>query len=165
MGLAGFGFGAAALDVGVGDAGGGDAGFDGRVVVAAVEVQGSDVDEQTRFGDRVEGRFEQADVVAVGTVDGPADGDAVALRSDGPLPAAFGAISGVGAGSFSAVGGLVQRPVQGDLGEIEADEAIERGQCFVVELVEHAGVDPFVTTGSQRGVRYLLVEDGFDVDP
>jgi hypothetical protein len=55
------------------------------VLVAAVEVQRVDVDEQTDLGD-VEGGFEHAHVVAVRTVDRPGDRDTVALDRDRPLP-------------------------------------------------------------------------------
>ncbi len=58
MGLARDRFGAAALDVGVDDSSGGDAGFDDGVVVAAVEVQGGDVGEEALVGEGVEGGFE-----------------------------------------------------------------------------------------------------------
>ena len=57
-----------------------------------------------------------ADVVAVGAVDRPADGHAVAFGGNGPLPAQLRPISGVRAGSLAAVGRLVQRPVEGDVG-------------------------------------------------
>lgn len=93
----------------------------------------------------VEGGFEEADVIAVGAVDHPADGDAVAVRGDGPLPAQLPAISGVRARSLTAVGGLVQRPVERDIVELEANDPVERRDRFGLEGVEHAGVDPLVT--------------------
>src|SRR5215211_6486224 len=52
---------------------------DDGVVVAAVEVQGVDVAEQTSGGHGLQGGHEQGDVVAVGGGDGPAEGYAVAL--------------------------------------------------------------------------------------
>ena len=74
------------------------------------------------------------------------------VRRDGPFPAEFGAISGVGAGALAAVRGLVQRPVEGDLFEVQADDAIERSEGFVAQLVEHTGIDPFVSASPQRCV-------------
>ncbi len=50
-----------------------------RRVVAAIEVQRVDVGEESELGDRFEGGFEHADVVAVRAVDRPADRDAVTL--------------------------------------------------------------------------------------
>ena len=35
----------------------------------------------------------------------------------------------------------------------------------VLSVLEHAGGDPLVAPGSQRGVRDLVLEDRFDVDP
>ena len=67
----------------------GDEAADDAVVVAAVEVQRLDVGEQATFGGGGEGGFEQDAVVAVGAVGGPADGDAVAVGEQRPLPAAF----------------------------------------------------------------------------
>src|SRR5712692_9148842 len=46
-------------------------------VIDSVEVQGADIGEQAGVGDRIEGGFEHAHVVAVGAVDRPADPDAV----------------------------------------------------------------------------------------
>jgi len=67
-----------------------------RRVVAAVEVQHTDVIEQAGVTDRVESGPEHAHVVAVGAVDRPSPPDAVALRRDRPLPAQLGPIGGVG---------------------------------------------------------------------
>lgn len=56
------------------------------VVVAAVEVQGADVVVQAGGFHGVECGVQEAEVVAVGAVDGPADGEAVAVGGDGPHP-------------------------------------------------------------------------------
>ena len=50
-------------------------GTDARVVVAPVEVDGLDVAQQSIAVDIIEGRAEEFDVVAVGAIDGPPDGD------------------------------------------------------------------------------------------
>lgn len=78
--------------------------------VAAIEVQHADIDETAGLVDGGEGGFEEAHVVAVGAVDDPADRDAVAVRGDGPLPAQLPTISGVRAGSRTAVRRLVSDP-------------------------------------------------------
>ena len=45
------------------------------------------------------------------------------------------------------------------------DDPVERSDGLGAQLVEHAGGDPLVATGSQCGVRDAMFEDGFDVDP
>ena len=60
----------------------------------------------------------------------PAQRDLVAFDAERPLPAAFAPVTGVGAGSFTTVGGFVQRPVDGDLGQVESDDPVERGERF-----------------------------------
>ncbi len=50
-------------------------------------------------------------------------------------------------------------------GEVEADDLVERGEGFGVDLVEHASGDPLVATSPQGGVGDLEVKDRFDVDP
>lgn len=75
-------FGAAALDVEIVEAEGCEARAYDRVVVAAVEVQRLDVAEQAGGVDGLDGRLQQADVVAVRAVDRPADRDAVTVRRD-----------------------------------------------------------------------------------
>ena len=104
-------------------------------------------------------------VVAVGAVGGPADRDAVAIRGDGPLPAALVAVGRVRPGALAAVGSLVQRAVEGHVVEVEADDPVECGERRVLELVEHPGIDPLVASGSQGRVGDLVVEDRFDVHP
>lgn len=59
----------------------------------------------------------------------------------------------------------MQGAVQGDVVKIESDDPIERGAGFVFELLEHAGLDPFVAAGAQRRVRHLMIEDRLDVHP
>jgi hypothetical protein len=54
---------------------------------------------------------------------------------------------------------------QGDLGQVETDDPIERGERFDTELVEHIGDDPLIPACSQCGVGDSMIEDRFDVDP
>jgi len=91
-------------DDGVVDVAGGEVVADGVGVVAAVQMQRFDVEVQSADGDRIQGRGEQADVVAVGAVDGPSDGDAGGLGSDRPLPPELGPVGGVLAGAFTSAG-------------------------------------------------------------
>lgn len=157
--------GAAALDLELVDARAAEPVSHGAGVVATIEAQGADLGEQTGVADCVEGGCEHAYVVAVGPVDRPADRDAVAFGGDGPLPAQLRPISGVRAGSFAAVGSLVQLTIEGHIVEIEPDDPVERGERFGLERVEHPGVDPLVAAPSQGRVGHLVIEDRFDVDP
>ena len=59
----------------------------------------------------------------------------------------------------------MEAAVDGELGQVQADDAVERSDCFGAELIKHASGDPLVTTGSQCGVRDVVFEDRFDVDP
>ena len=49
--------------------------------------------------------------------------------------------------------------------EVEPDDPVERGERFGCGAVEHAGGDPLVAAGPQRGVGDPMLEDRFDVDP
>ena len=109
---------------------------------------------------------EHADVVAVGAVDRPADRDAVTVDADRPLPAEFAPVSGVRAGAFAAVGGLVQRlPSMATSARSSPMIRSNAASASARELVEHAGGDPLVAAGPQRGVGDPMFEDRFDVDP
>jgi hypothetical protein len=92
-------------------------------------------------------------------------GDAVAVDSHGPLPAEFAPVNRALAGAFATIGRLVERAVDGDLGEVQADDPVERRDGFGAEPVEHARCDPLVAAGPERGVGDSMFEDGFDVDP
>jgi hypothetical protein len=92
-------------------------------------------------------------------------GNAVAFRRDGPLPAQLPSIRRIGASSFASVGSLVQRPVECHVVEVEPHDPVERGDRLCLEVVEHPGVDPFVTASAQRCIGHLAIEDRFDVDP
>ena len=80
-------------DDGVIDVACGEVVADGVGVVAAVQVQRFDVEVQTSGGEGVEGRGEQADVVAIGAVDGPSDSRS-ALRGEASADLAVPAFSG-----------------------------------------------------------------------
>ena len=43
----------------------------------------------------------------------------------------------------------MQRAIQGDIVEVEADDPVEGGKCLGLELLEHACMDPFITSGAQ----------------
>src|SRR4051812_12437754 len=97
----------------------------------------------------VSDRLEHGDVVAVGAVDRPAHRYAVTLGGDRPLPAELGPIRWIGAGSLAPIGRLVQRAMQGDIVEDEADDPVEGGKCLGLELLEYACMDPFITSRAQ----------------
>ncbi len=94
--------------------------------VAAVEVDGLDVQDQSGVGHRGQGGLQQSRVVAVGAADRPADGNVVAFRGDGPLPPEVAPVNRAFAGPLAAAGRLVDRPVNTDVGHVEAHDAVER---------------------------------------
>jgi len=98
----------------------------GLRVVAAVELERLDLLEEIHSVRVVEGRCEHHRVVAVCTVDGDGDGDALAVREDGPLPAELAPIGRAGASSLTATRALVQRAVDGDVVEAESDDLVVR---------------------------------------
>jgi NADPH:quinone reductase-like Zn-dependent oxidoreductase len=75
-------------------------------------VQRVNVDEQPALGDRLESRFERADLIAVRAVDRRNDRDAVTATRDEPLPAELRTIARVRTGSFTTIGRFVHRPVE-----------------------------------------------------
>ena len=101
---------AAALDHVIVEASSAELASDFGVVVAAVEVEGVDLVEPAVGGDGLDSRLQQADVVAIGAVDGPAERDAVTVDADGPLPTAFGPVTGVRTGAVTTVGALSSGP-------------------------------------------------------
>jgi hypothetical protein len=155
----------AALDAHVAESELGELGADLGVVVAPVEVQRLDVAEQTCCCDVLEGRPKELDVVAVGTVDGPANRDAVGVSGHRPLPAQLGAVNWAFAGPVPSAGCLVQRAIQGDLGEVKSDDAVIGAERFLAERIEHARGGPLVAPGSQRRVGDLVAENGFHAHP
>ena len=90
-----------------------------RAVVAAVQVQGLNVQQESAVGDGLQGGFEQDGVVAVRSVDDPADRDPEQVSRDRPLPPDLGSVGGVGAGPFTTARGFVQAGVDGDLGQFQ----------------------------------------------
>ena len=73
---------------------------------------------------RGEGGLEEDRVVAVGPVADPADRDAIGVGEDRPLPAELRPIGRVLARSLSSSWAFVQTPVDGHLGEVEADDLV-----------------------------------------
>src|SRR5450759_4935350 len=68
---------------------------------------------------------------------------------DRPFPADLGSVGGVGAGPFTTAWGFVQAAVDGDLGQVQADDLVVAGDGFFDELVEHPGGEPFGAPGAQ----------------
>ena len=137
----------------------------GLRVVAAVEPERLDLLEETHSVRVVEGRCEHHRVVAVGTVDGDTDGDAIAVREDGPLPAELAPISRVGPRSLTATRALVQRAVDGDVVEAESDDLVVRRLRLRLELVEHPCCDPLVPSSAHRRVGDLVPTQPLGVLP
>jgi hypothetical protein len=61
--------------------------------------------------------------------------------------------------------GFVQRPIDGDLGQVESDDPVERGERFGAELVETPPQRSTHRDGLAACVRDPVFEDCFDVDP
>ena len=133
---------------------------DDVVVVATVEMERADVADQPATVDGVEGGFQQHAVVAVGAGDLPADRDPVAVGGDRPLPATFAPIDRVRAGPFTTEGCLVLGTVDGDVAEIEPDDAVVAGQGLIDQTVEHPGLEPLGAAAPQRRLRSLAEPTG-----
>ena len=150
----------ARLDRCVGEPVAGEPIADDWEVVAAIEMHGLDV-----YGcrDSVQSGLQQSRVVTVGGIDRPADRYTVSVNRDRPLLAAFAPVTRVRAGAFATVRGLGQAAIEGDLGQIETDDAIERGASFRPRGDRTTRADPLVPTCSQRRVRCPVFENRFDV--
>lgn len=152
VGFAWFGFGASFLDVVFVDSSVVEEAPDHGVVKAAVQADCGDLVEVAVVFDGVEGGFEEFDVVAVRSIDGPPDGDAGGFDADGPFPAEFGAIYWAFAGAFASTGRFVNAAVDRYDIEIESEESVIAGESFGAELVEYASGDPFIAAFTQRRV-------------
>jgi len=135
VGFARFGFRSPFLDVEFAQAAGVELTADLGVVVAAIKRHGADLFEQPRCFDGVECWFEHFDVVAVGSVDGPADRDAVGVDRERPFPTEFGPVYWAFAGSFTAVGCFVDAAIDGDVVEVEFQDSVIAGAGFGLEAV------------------------------
>ena len=60
----------------------------------------------------------------------------------------------------------MQRAIQGDIVEVEADDPVEGGKCLGLELLEHAGpaIDS-ITSSAQGGVGHLAGAGAADRRP
>src|SRR5690606_22635329 len=134
-------------------------------VVAAVEVQGLALHECYSLSGGGQGGGDEYAVVPVGAIGGPADGDAVPVGEQRPLPAAFAPVNGAGTGPFAARGSLVLAAVDRAVAEIKADDPVIAGDGLVDELVEHARRDPVVAAGPQGGIGGRAAEQTLGVDP
>jgi len=99
-------------------------------VVPPVEPDRLDVHEQPAPLRVFEGGSEHHRVVAVGPVDRNAKGDAVCVDEDGPLPPELSPIGRVLPRSLPTSWGFVERAVERDVGEIEADDLVVARECF-----------------------------------
>ena len=84
------------------------------------------------------------------------------VGGDRPLPADLGSIGGVGAGPVTTARGLVQAAVDGNLGEVQADDLVVAGDGFFDQFVEDAGGQPLGAPVAQGGLAGLT-EPGRDV--
>lgn len=120
-------------------------------VVAMIEVQRADIDEQTGGGDGVKGGFEHAHVMTVGVVDRPADEDAVC--SDAAGTSRRTCLCPLGPGRLPhRVRRFVEGPVDAHVIELEAHDAVDAtsATCFIRE---DAGQDPAIhSSGRARSV-------------
>ena len=136
----------------VGDPGEGAPADCGGPGVAAVEVQGLDVAEQSPPAGGAQGGFEQGRVVLVGAAERGRDRYAAPVGQQRPLEPELAPVNRAFAGSLASAGGLVDRPVDAGLGQVEAHDAVIDLHGLGFEVLEHPGLDPFVAAGPHGGV-------------
>lgn len=100
--------------------------------------------------------LDQNRVVAVGSVDGPADGDALGVGEDLLLPSELGPISRILARSFTSSWAFVQTPVDRHLGEVQADELVVSSDGLRRDGVEDSSALSFIAAGPHGGVGDLV---------
>jgi hypothetical protein len=115
-------------------------------VVAAIESEQFDVVEQLVGDDRVERRLQQLEVVEVRARNRDTNGDPVRVGSNGPFVAEFGPINRGLAGSSTTTGCFVDRPVDCNETEIEANDAVAAGACSGFEFSKYARCDPLIAS-------------------
>ena len=89
------------------------------VVVAAIEMDRVDIDQQAVSVDRVQGGFEEFDVVAVRAVERPADRDAVSVDADRPLVTELPRSTGLGPVPSRPYGALCWQPSIASIDQVE----------------------------------------------
>ena len=113
-------------------------------------MQGLHLSQQAPTVDSVKGGWQQDAVVAIGTVGDPADGHAVGVGGDGPLPTGLAPIGRVRSRSFATAWRLVLRSVDRHLGQIESDHLVESGDGFFDQVLECPRCNLLVAPAPQR---------------
>jgi hypothetical protein len=89
------------------------------VDVAAIVMDRVDIDQQAVGVDRVQGGFEEFDVVAVRAVERPADRDAVSVDADRPLVTSLPRSTGLGPVPSRPCGALCWQPSIASIDQVE----------------------------------------------
>src|SRR5664279_5331964 len=101
----------------------------------------------------------------VGAVDGPADGDALGVGEDRPLPSELGPVGRVLAGALPSSWAFLQRSIDRHFGEVQSDDLVVGGNRLLGDGVEHPGFLPLVAAGTDGGVGHLVPTETLAVLP
>src|SRR3954452_997430 len=137
----------------------------GPVVVSGVQVHrrlvriGADLLEQP--GQDVEGGRQQQMVAGVGGRGQRGERHPGAVGELGALESELGPVHRAAPGALTAAGGLRDAPVDGDVGQVQADQPLVGGQHRAAQPVEEPGGDPLIPPAAQRGGRARRVGEAF----
>ena len=141
------------------DAVGGELFRCGGVVEPAVGVQGANPFDQVAFVDLVEEREQHGVVVAVPGVDVPSERDPFGVDRETPFPCQSPGVFDAVTCAFASTRGEVVGPVDRHMVEVQANQVVVAGNGMCGELFEHTSINPFVSSGPQRGVRHLVTSE------
>ena len=122
-------------------------------VVAGIQVHPDIVGQRAEVIEFVQRGGQQRGVVPVRRGEHPVQGDAVSLGHERPLHAQLAAVDWAGTRAFAAAGRLGDAPVDGQLLQEQADDAVVGIQRDLLELAEDPGLDPLVAALADRGGR------------
>ena len=120
-------------------------------VVAGVEVDRDVIRERAEVVEFVQRGGQQRGVVPVRGGEHPAERDAVPLDQERPFHALFPAVDRAGARAFPAAGRLGDAPVDGDVRQDQADDAVIGLPGDRLQVREDPGPDPLVAAVPDRG--------------
>jgi hypothetical protein len=120
-------------------------------VIPGVEVDGDVIRERADVVEFVQRGSQQRGVVPVCRGEHPAERDAAPLDQQRPFHALFAAVDRAGAGAVPAAGSLGDAPVDGDVGQGQADDPVIGLPRDLLQRAEDPGLDPFVAAVPDRG--------------